>query len=111
MALHPCPECSKQCSDAAVACPHCGFPLQEKARENQMAIDAVLTAANDFLEMRDSDVPKSVVIGSLSKSHGDRSVTTFLQGLVEVVYNSGNLEREVLMPLVREQAVAKFSSK
>jgi membrane protein YdbS with pleckstrin-like domain len=27
MALIPCPECSRQISTAAVACPHCGFPV------------------------------------------------------------------------------------
>ena len=27
MALIPCPECSHQISTAAVACPHCGFPV------------------------------------------------------------------------------------
>lgn len=27
MALHPCPECQKDVSDKAPACPHCGMPL------------------------------------------------------------------------------------
>ena len=29
MALISCPECEKQVSDKAVACPHCGYPLAE----------------------------------------------------------------------------------
>lgn len=31
MALMKCPECELQVSDKALACPHCGYPLQEKA--------------------------------------------------------------------------------
>ena len=27
MALVSCPECSKDCSDKAVNCPHCGYPI------------------------------------------------------------------------------------
>ena len=30
MALVDCPECSKQVSTLAVACPHCGFPLSRR---------------------------------------------------------------------------------
>lgn len=29
MALITCPECSKEISDSASACPHCGYPLKE----------------------------------------------------------------------------------
>jgi len=32
MALLPCPECKKEVSDKAPACPHCGFPLQSPPR-------------------------------------------------------------------------------
>jgi hypothetical protein len=31
MALVKCPECAKEVSDQAVACPHCGLPLSGKA--------------------------------------------------------------------------------
>ncbi len=31
--LMKCPECSLQVSDKAYACPHCGYPINEKARE------------------------------------------------------------------------------
>lgn len=30
MALIPCPECKKEISDQAAACPHCGFPVTQK---------------------------------------------------------------------------------
>ena len=32
MALIPCPECEKEVSDMAVACPHCGFPVAAAIR-------------------------------------------------------------------------------
>ena len=28
MALITCPECGREISDQATACPHCGFPVQ-----------------------------------------------------------------------------------
>ena len=31
MALINCPECNRQISDKAEACPHCGYPLQQRA--------------------------------------------------------------------------------
>ena len=30
MALIKCPECNKEVSDCAEACPHCGYPLKKK---------------------------------------------------------------------------------
>lgn len=30
MALITCPECRKEISDQAEACPHCGYPLRKK---------------------------------------------------------------------------------
>lgn len=30
MALTNCPECEKEVSENAMACPHCGYPLQEE---------------------------------------------------------------------------------
>ncbi|MFA5516114.1 MAG: hypothetical protein WDA20_07485 [Desulfuromonadales bacterium] len=32
MALIDCPECQKQISEQAVACPHCGFPQRDAKR-------------------------------------------------------------------------------
>lgn len=33
MALITCPECGKQVSDSAEACPHCGYPIKKKLSE------------------------------------------------------------------------------
>ena len=35
MALIKCPECDLQVSDRAIACPHCGYPLQTTAAKKQ----------------------------------------------------------------------------
>lgn len=32
MALTPCPECNKQISDKAYACPGCGYPISPAAK-------------------------------------------------------------------------------
>jgi hypothetical protein len=107
MALQPCPECTRLCSDAALACPQCGFPLQSRVREIRIAIDTIMKAANDIYNWRDSDIPKSVVQASFSS--GSPDVAPFLMGLVEVVY-ADTLGKEVLMPLIHEQAIARFNA-
>ena len=33
MALIACPECEKQISDKAIACPNCGYPVRERQQE------------------------------------------------------------------------------
>ena len=44
MALIRCPECGKQISSKAKACPHCGFPLDDviKPNEEELAIEPIL---------------------------------------------------------------------
>jgi len=37
MALIDCPECGKQVSTAAKACPNCGYPVAERLPQTQMA--------------------------------------------------------------------------
>ena len=34
MAIIQCPECTKNVSDKAKSCPHCGFPIEENGAEN-----------------------------------------------------------------------------
>jgi len=36
MALIKCPECGKEISDKAVACPNCGFPLDQLEKDNSI---------------------------------------------------------------------------
>ena len=35
MALMQCPECTKETSSSAIACPSCGYPLQKQSSEPQ----------------------------------------------------------------------------
>ena len=44
MALINCPECSKQISDKAVACPHCGLPGSYFSAENNASDESVFEA-------------------------------------------------------------------
>jgi hypothetical protein len=38
MAIISCPECSREVSDKASACPHCGYPLQSVPKEGMVRI-------------------------------------------------------------------------
>ena len=37
MALIKCPECDLQVSDLAIACPHCGYPINTKVAKQQQS--------------------------------------------------------------------------
>ena len=37
MALIKCPECDLQVSDHAIACPHCGYPINTKVAKQQQS--------------------------------------------------------------------------
>ena len=56
MALINCPECDKQVSTAAHACPGCGFPVAEKlaAQVGSSAAPAIVNASELLLEVRPS---------------------------------------------------------
>jgi len=56
MALINCPECGKQVSTAAAACPSCGFPVAEKVSQTESSAQRpVATASNEVLaEVRPS---------------------------------------------------------
>lgn len=54
MPLIPCPECKKQISTAAVACPHCGSPLAPQA-----------VAAAEEKKAADQQLGKNIGIGCL----------------------------------------------
>lgn len=39
MALIKCPECSKEVSDKAKTCPHCGYPLTNNKKTNTVLVN------------------------------------------------------------------------
>lgn len=49
MALINCPECGKQVSTAAKACPSCGFPVAEKVEQGEVASQLAQKGATDEL--------------------------------------------------------------
>lgn len=42
MAMIKCPECEKDISNLAIYCPNCGFPVQQKIKEEQELIEKKL---------------------------------------------------------------------
>ncbi len=55
MALINCPECGKQVSTAAKACPGCGFPVAEKVAQGEVESQTAGQPANELLvEVRPS---------------------------------------------------------
>lgn len=47
MALIPCPECQREVSTAAAACPHCGYPLQVDAGGKSSGSEPVYIGFNE----------------------------------------------------------------
>jgi len=57
MALINCPECGKQVSPSAKACPNCGYPVAEKVQQGAVAAQSVPTPGGEELlaEVRPSN--------------------------------------------------------
>lgn len=75
MALVACPECGRQVSSAAIACPSCAYPLQTKTGEGARAESIVATrsASNaapdqvkDASESTDDQKPDGMVLGTVA---------------------------------------------
>ena len=77
MALIECPECGKEISDKAEACPHCGNPLRAKpdvvAGRQVQTVErtAKLFKANMVLAVLTMMVAMVWIVGSCSASGGD----------------------------------------
>lgn len=69
MALIICPECNKEVSDRAKACPHCGFPLNEIQADPILEIsEAVSAAVQNVVEPQTAPKKKhtGIIIGIIS---------------------------------------------
>ncbi len=68
MALINCPECLKEVSDNAKACPHCGFPLKKKGKGFAIAslvlgiISCVYSLPPMLATISEPDIPKAAII-------------------------------------------------
>ena len=72
MALITCPECEKQISDQAEACPNCGYPLKAKKDQQQKEgvkiLDEQEEKTSDFVENGEKTNRKSKRIAFISVS-------------------------------------------
>lgn len=72
--LIQCPECHKEISDKAVACIHCGYPIQLANRKNICIINGKEYDFNDIMEVlpkvgnKDTDVHPFYIVGMIRRS-------------------------------------------
>ncbi|RLD03323.1 MAG: hypothetical protein DRI56_12685 [Chloroflexota bacterium] len=64
MALILCPECNKEISDRVKACPHCGFPFEDKI-DGQDSVQQVEIASVN-ISPKDSTKTKKIAVGVIS---------------------------------------------
>jgi hypothetical protein len=64
MALISCPDCAKQISGAAKACPHCGYPLRIENQKPgiRLAIAVVIVVIGIYLVMNGAAMPGGFAI-------------------------------------------------
>lgn len=61
MALTTCPECSKQISNKAITCPHCGYPLNVKTIEPDTQNNYINGTVNGFEVMEGYSINTQMV--------------------------------------------------
>ena len=85
MALMTCPECKKKISDAAISCPHCGYPVAEHCKQR-----GKVTAKESK--------PTAIILKS-AKSNSNMFVTVFIISLCYIY---------IWMNLSPENGIANF---
>jgi len=68
MALIKCPECGKEISDRAAACPNCGFPIASKDIDNSVIIKIELKESDNEIVFFDSSNNKELGRGRKNSS-------------------------------------------
>ncbi|RTZ47616.1 zinc ribbon domain-containing protein [Candidimonas sp. SYP-B2681] len=66
MALINCPECNARISDKAIACPHCGAPVEQTKHELTEATDAIDAAQKLQLRKRKSTIAAWLLMGTFA---------------------------------------------
>lgn len=74
MALINCPECNREISDKAKACPHCGYPISENVNvytENKVKIDGKIYDISKLKKMYDkySDSDKKEICRNCNNAY------------------------------------------
>ena len=85
MPLMSCPECSKEISDAAVACPHCGYPLSTESVSSQVSDEDTARVPNTDEPEPSSAAANNDDIGKMlhaSIAHRSRMMFFVLAGLI-----------------------------
>lgn len=83
MALITCPECGKQVSDSAEACPHCGYPIKKKIEEAAAANNNTQTAPPEIKPAKPASSKKIIAIVAVV-------VVIAAAGIIFVVSNTLN---------------------
>lgn len=89
MALINCPECNKQISDKAVACPNCGYPLEIIQRKNHKTNSSyilILTSAYGC-QLQVTKYVKDILNITLYEAK------CLIDSIPKIIFNNINLEK------------------
>lgn len=108
MALVSCPECSQSCSDAAAACPHCGFPIRERltakvrSKAHNDALGLCLETLDLLLSIKHRTFSKDDMKKYARGMLPSQLVHSFALLIIDLIYDSPGLDREVYRQMVEE---------
>ena len=93
MALISCPECSGSCSDAAKACPHCGFPIQEEVEAKEQFLSTMKSLAFCAAKFRDDGYERSIMDAAIRSLEGEtqRKIATLV---MDFIYNNPDSDQQ-----------------
>ena len=106
MAIIKCPECGKKVSDEAVTCIHCGYPLAEKRKQQELSGDGNPDTANPS-EGVQKRINKKVLIPALCTVAVLAVVLVVL--LTRPVYQKVSLPYGLQVGMSKDEAVQKLT--
>ena len=92
MALISCPECSGSCSDAAKACPHCGFPIQAETEAKEEFLSTMKRLAFSVAGLRDGGCERSQMDAALRSFEAgtQKEIATLV---IDFIFNNPDLDQ------------------
>ncbi len=107
MALIKCPECGREISDKAVACIHCGFPLEELKKENTLKKENAVSVSDNKYSVKITDYKGSKVkVISILKQYYDLSTDEAKQRVTALPLVLGVDECEIYKLICKELSEA-----